>query len=100
MGVEDFSKLAKDHPEFTIFCENSGIATDTGLTPMIAAEDDIELPRPAKKAKTHTAPPAAKAVAATDDSKLPREKPMWLVIEDALPEQLDGFMPETLAICT
>merc|ERR1719215_2267366 len=59
-NLENFDKLSRQWPEFTRFCETSGIATDTDIGAM-----DVE-PEPAQPAKKQRqqAAPATKAAAA------------------------------------
>merc|ERR1712087_831497 len=35
-----------------------------------------------------------------DPNKLPREKPLWILVEEEVPEDIALYMPEALAVCT
>merc|ERR1711972_637241 len=93
-NLEDFTKVARSYPEFTRFCEATGIATD-GALGAVQAEPE---PVPAKKQKKQAAVEAAPVV--QDTSRLPRETPMWISVEEELPDALAAFSPEALAVCT
>merc|ERR1712039_880090 len=95
-NLEDFSKL-RGRPEFTRYCETSGIATDTDIG--AGMDVDPEPARPAKKQKAASGEAKPKP-AAQDLAKLPRETPMWIVVEDELPDALSPYTPEALAVCT
>merc|ERR1712032_633763 len=87
-------KLSRQWPEFTRFCETSGIATD-------AMDVEPPSPQPAKKQRQQAAAVATKPAAVAQDlAKLPRETPMWIVVEDELPDVLSPYTPEALAVCT
>lgn len=102
-NIDDFGALAASQPEFTMFCESSGIATDTNLAHHAHAEPEFraESPLAAKKQKvTSTAMESPKAVAMVDGAKLPRETPIWICVEEQLPDALESMTPEALAVCT
>merc|ERR1712232_1412404 len=64
-NLEDFAKISRQWPEFTRYCETSGIATDTDIGAM-----DVE-PEPAQPAKKQKAAAGAPkpAAAAQDQAK-------------------------------
>lgn len=96
-NLEDFSALARTNPDFTRFCEASGIATDVDIGALAGAA----LAAPAAK-KAKITPIASKPAASfvTDANKLPREKPLWILVEEEVPEDIALYMPEALAVCT
>merc|ERR1712151_1315458 len=54
----------------------------------------------AKKPKVVEKAPAPAARPAAEPNKLARDTPLWIVVEDALPEVLELMTSEALAVCT
>merc|ERR1712050_252203 len=73
-NIEDFSNLAARNPEFTAFCELSGIATDVPIT------GGLQTLAPAAPAKKQKAAAQAPTIVDTTHS-YPKDTPMWIVLE-------------------
>jgi len=128
-NLEDFSGLVASYPEFTEFCEKSGIVTDNagaaepplvkakprqgrakGKDPADAAWTEEAPPavssKKAKsaKAKSDGAAPAAAAATAVGGVQLPRDMPLWIACDDGSEVTndavLDGLQTSALALCT